>query len=69
MASVIKKGGKKIVLLNPSEKGQRYARQLKKGVDHNGSLLSDTQKSFRSGYLQARKDSAKCYNAVKNKRR
>ena len=69
MATVIKNGGKKIVLLNPAEKGQRYARQLKKGVDHNGVVLSDTQASFRSGYLQARKDSAKCYNSQKKKKK
>ncbi len=68
MATVINRNGNKIVLLNPSEKGQRYARQLKHGVDHNGVVLSDTQKSFRSGYLQARKDSAKAYNAKQRRK-
>jgi len=63
MASVIKtENGKKIVLLNPSEKGTRYARQLKHGcVAETGEKLSDTQKAWRTGYLEAQKDSAKAY--------
>ena len=61
------KTGKKVVLLNPAEKGTRYARQLKKGLDHTGKTLSDTQRAYRSGYLDARTDSAKAFNA-KNKK-
>ena len=61
------KTGKKIVLLNPSEKVLRYARQLKKGQDHAGKILSDTQRAYRSGYLDARTDSAKAFKAKKRK--
>lgn len=57
------KSGKKIVLLNPAEKGTRYSRQLKSGKDHQGNILTDTQKAFRSGYLTARQDSAKVYKS------
>lgn len=71
--TVTNKKGKKVTLLNPSEKGAKYARELKMGVretnkgllktDRNGELssLSDTQKAYRSGYLDAQKDSAKAY--------
>lgn len=70
-----KKTGKEVVLLNPSEKGAKYARELKSGVgetnkgllklDKNNKIvpLTDTQKAFRSGYLRAQKDSANAYKA------
>ena len=69
MAKVIKtKTGKSIRLLNPAEKGKRYANQLKTGrVKETGEKLSDTQLSWRSGYMQARQDSADCYNATHKK--
>ena len=66
------------VLLNPSGKGAKYSAELKSGKrytnsgsvkrDNNGKLLEldCCQRAFRSGYLQARKDSAKAYNAKKN---
>ena len=74
-----KRTGKNSVLLNPAEKGRKYSAELKAGIhatnDHqikrkkNGQpiRLTDTQKAYRSGYLAARKDNAKCYNA-KNKK-
>ena len=68
MAKIIntKKGGK-VVLRNPSEKGKRYARQLKSGkVQETGKKLSNTDKAFRIGYLTARSDNAKAYKS-KNK--
>ena len=70
MATVIKNdNGTKIVLLNPSEKGTRYARQLKAGkIKETGQDLSPTQKAFRSGYLTAQSDSAKAYNATHGKK-
>ena len=67
------KKGKTITLLNPSEKGKKFASELrdntrytndnKKKADKDGVLLSlsDTQRAYRSGYLDARKDSANCY--------
>lgn len=73
--------GREICLLNPSEKSQKYAYELKNRVrvtnngylkvDSNGAAyeLSDVQAAFRSGYLTARKDSTKCYNAKMKKSR
>ena len=56
------KNGKKIVLRNPSEKGKRYARQLKNNrVDETGKELSKTDRAFRIGYLTSRSDNAKAY--------
>lgn len=67
MATVIKtKKGNKIVLRNPSEKAKRYARQLRKGiVQETGEKLDTFQIGFRVGYLKARSDNAKAYNARK----
>lgn len=69
MATVIKtKSNKKIVLLDPADKGKRYARQLKSGkVTETGQVLSNTDKAFRAGYLKARNDSAKAYMHNKKK--
>lgn len=59
------KNGKSIVLLNPAEKGKRYARQLKSGViQETGVVLTPTGKSFRIGYLTARSDNAKAYKSL-----
>lgn len=52
-----------IVLRNPSEKAKRFARQLKSGeVNETGKKLSNSDKAYRAGYLQARSDNAKAYN-------
>lgn len=63
MATVVKcKKGNKIVLLNPAEKGKRFARQLKnKCVSETGEVLDEKGKAFRAGYLTARSDNAKAY--------
>ena len=79
MATIISEGGKKITLLNPSEKGRKYADELRNGVrQRNDGLLkvdpvlgkpvrlTKAQRSYRAGYLDAQKDSAKCFKA-KNK--
>lgn len=51
-----------IILRNPAEKGKRYARQLKTNrVAETGKTLTKEDRSFRAGYLTARKDSAKAY--------
>lgn len=71
--TVTNKKGKKVTLLNPSEKGKKFAFELKSGTpqtnngllktDKNGKIRSLTkeQRAYRSGYLDAQKDSAKAY--------
>lgn len=73
--SLRNKKGKEVILLNPSEKARKFADELGNGVKvtNKGMLkfgkdgkpvkLTDTEKSFRSGYLQARKDSAQAYKS------
>ncbi len=59
------KKGNTIVLLNPAEKGKRYARQLKSGmVQETGVVLTPCDKSFRIGYLTSRSDNAKAYKSL-----
>ena len=79
--TVKNKKGKDVVLLNPSEKGAKYAKELKQGVKRTNSgsfkldenkksiKLTPAERAYRGGYLDAQKDSAKAYNARKNKRR
>jgi len=82
MATVIKKNnGNKITLLNPSEKGAKFAKELKQGVKRTNAggfkldenkksiKLTDVERAYRGGYLDAQKDSAKCYNAKKKKKK
>lgn len=71
--------GEKRTLLNPSGRGQKYAKELKTGIAYtnDGSVKTDNkgisktlnkvQRSFRAGYLQARKDIAKAYKAKNSK--
>lgn len=73
---VTSKNGKKVTLLNPSEKGKKFAKELKQGVkrtnsgkvktDKNkkGIRLTKEERAYRAGYLTAQSDSAKCYNAT-----
>ena len=66
----VTKKGKKFTLLNPAEKGSKFAVELRTGRNvYTGEYLTDTQKAHRSGYLQAQKDSARCFNAKRKKRR
>ena len=80
MATIITtKNNKQIVLLNPSEKAEKYARELKGkfkctndgklklSENGKGIELSDVERSYRSGYLQARQDGAKAYKYNKKK--
>ena len=56
--------GEAFTIYNPAEKSEKYASDLKYGVDTvRGNELSDTQAAWRSGYLKARKDNAKAYKA------
>lgn len=79
---ILKNNGKTVTLLNPSEKGAKYADELRNGTrytndgrykaDKDGVVLGLTkeQRSYRAGYLDAQKDSAKAYcaiNGVKSK--
>ena len=81
MAVTVKnRRGKKVVLLNPQEKRNKYFDELANDValtnnkhlktKRNGKpkRLTDAQKAYRSGYIQAQNDSAKCYKAKKAKR-
>lgn len=63
------KKGKTFTLLNPAEKGQKCAAELKSGRNvYTGEHLTDTQKAYRSGYLAARTDSSKCYKSKKKRK-
>lgn len=62
------KSGKTIKLLDPDQKGRRFAKELKEGCNvYTGEKLTKSQRAWRAGQLQARKDSAKCYNSKKKK--
>lgn len=75
------RSGKTVTLLNPSEKGAKYAKELKLGYKRTndnkfkldksgrGIKLDERQRAYRSGYLAAQKDSANCYNARKGRRK
>ena len=68
-----------VTLLNPSEKGAKFAKELKTGFkrtntgqyklnkDKKGIKLTAEQRSYRAGYLDARKDSANAFKAIKKK--
>lgn len=50
--------------LNPSQKAQRFAKQLKDGkVMETNKTLSNEDKKYRQGYLSARRDNAEAYCA------
>ena len=75
--------GKTVILLDPAGKGKKYAHELSlnerrtndgkvKVNRETGEVqkLSKAQRSYRAGYLDARKDSAKAWcakNGVKSK--
>ena len=61
--------GTRVRLFNPDQRGRKYASELKSGHDFfTKKPLKNTQKSFRSGYLKSRSDSAKAWKAKKAKR-
>ena len=81
--TITTKNNKKITLLNPAEKGKKYAkelknkkhylnangfRSLKKSDDGKEIKLTKAEASYRMGYLAARKDSANAYKAKKRKK-
>lgn len=79
MARVITtKKGKRFTLLNPAEKGRKYADELGSGYrqtndgelkEKNGKplTLSKAQRAYRAGYLKARADNAKAFKYNKKK--
>ena len=63
------KSGREITLLNPSEKAGKYAAELKANFSGStGETLTKNQRAYRSGYLDARKDSAKAWKHNQKKR-
>ena len=82
MARKVKtKSGKLITLLNPAEKGEKYAVELKKGIkltndgevkrDKTGKIikLGKKERAYRGGYLDGRKDNANAYKSKRSKKR
>lgn len=80
MAVVVKtKTGKTHTLLNPAEKGKKFAAELRTGAaltndgefkkNKNGSYkgLTKVQQAYRGGYLDARKDSARAFKHKKKR--
>ena len=67
MARVHKtKKGYKFILRTPKEKAKRFRRQLNNGkVAETGKKLTKSDKSYRYGYLDSRKDIAKAFNSSK----
>lgn len=60
----LKSTGKTITIFNPHERSEKYALDLKYGVDTvSGKKLTIRQKAWRSGYLKARKDNARAWKA------
>ena len=74
-----RKDGREVTLLNPAEKGKKFADELRSGVkitndrdikrDKAGNYvtLDRESRAYRSGYLDARKDSARAWKS-KNKK-
>ena len=76
MNVVESKKGKKVYLLNPSEKGRKYAAEMRHGKaitnnyrrkmdEKTGKqvVLTKEQMAYRAGYLQHQKDSNKAFKS------
>lgn len=62
--------GRTVTLRNPAEKGEKYAYEMKHGYNAStGASLNHQQRAYRAGYLDARKDSAKCWKAQQKKKK
>lgn len=64
-----------VTLLTPNGYGAKYAAEMKNnkrytnsGIEKKDKRLSEHGRAYRSGYLKARKDSARAYKAKQNKR-
>lgn len=70
----------KIILLNPAEKSEKFAKELRNDKkftnsgavkkDKNGKVikLNKKERAYRGGYLDARKDNAKAYKSKRTKK-
>ena len=70
------KKGIDVILLNPAEKGRKYAKELRDNrhltngnvvkKDDKGKVqkLNKTSRAYRAGYLASRKDCANAYKAT-----
>mgnify|MGYP001630770270 FL=1 len=77
---VTSRSGKTVTLLDPAEKGAKYAAELRAGIkctnDHKIKRtksgvaigLDRVERAYRAGYLDARKDSANAWKAGQAKR-
>lgn len=74
------KKGRTITLLNPSQKANKFAAELRTGMhytndgsykpDKDGEIgLTKAQRAYRSGYLDARSDGAKAWKHNQKKGR
>ena len=64
------RNGRTVTLYNPAEKGEICAFELKNNYNaRTGETLTNGQRAYRSGYLNARRDSAKCWKAQRKKKR
>jgi len=61
--------GEKKILLNPDQRGRKFAQDLHNKKDgFTKQPLSNTQLAYRSGYLRSRSDNAKAYKKNKAKK-
>lgn len=80
MRKVVNRKGKTVTLLNPAEKGKKYAKELKDNIhltndfaikkdEHGKSIALDKpSRAYRAGYLASRKDSANAYKSAEAKK-
>lgn len=81
MARIIRsKNGGPITLLNPAEKGKKYAKELRTGYKYtndgfvkknkNGKVikLGKEERAYRGGYLDSRQDNSKAYKSKRSKK-
>lgn len=80
MRKIVAKNGKDVILLNPAEKGKKYAKELKDNIhltndfaikkdEHGNSIeLNKPSRAYRAGYLASRKDSARAYKSLEAKK-
>ena len=62
------KNGKDRVVETPNTKSNRYYNENKNGKKtYTGELMTDTQKAFRSGYMQSQKDNSTLYKHKQSK--
>lgn len=70
MATIVtNKKGERVVLLNPAERAELYARSLRDNYNpRTGDALTAKGRAYRSGYLAARRDNARAWKHNQKKR-